>query len=85
MNDTNEKMARIYDGMIAGLSSEKRALMGCSMHDFAKEIALSQISSLEKSQSEIMGALFKRFYRGDFEERFFENALNAIREHHANK
>lgn len=83
MNDTNEQVQRIYDSMIAQLPHEQRAQMGCSMHDFAKEIILSQIDLLGKSRAEVMEELFIRFYGNEYRGEILCAVLLAIRHHHS--
>lgn len=85
MNDTHPSIQIKYDAMMARLSPGERAIMGCSVHDFSKEIALSQIASPQKSRARTMEELFTRFYRSDFPEtgEASERALDAIRRYHA--
>lgn len=85
MKDTDEKISALYQAMFARLSPEERALMGCSMHDFSKEIVLSQIRSPEKTPEDVMGELFTRFYGEDFEAPIMAGALAAIRRYHSDE
>ncbi len=83
MRDTNEKIATMYNAMFARLSFEERALMGCSMHDFAKQIALSQIKTPDKSHAEIMSELFTRFYGQEFHGEYLKRVLDAVYHYHS--
>ncbi len=83
MNDTHPQIAALYNAMFARLSHEERAMKGCSMHDFSKKIALSQIESPEKTQAEVMVELFIRFYGQEFQGIRLKQVLNAIHQYHS--
>ncbi len=83
MNDTHPDVQLKYDRMFARLSHEERAKMGCSMHDFSKEIALSQISLPHKSKATVMRELFLRFYGVDFNDEVSSRIVLAIERFHS--
>lgn len=85
MNDTHPEIAALYDAMFARLSHEERAMKGCSMHDFSKKVALSQIESPEKTRAQVMTELFMRFYGSEFQGIRLKQVLNAIRQYHSGR
>ena len=70
MNDTDPKMKAKMIEMIVKKTPEQRLAMGCSMYDFAKQLATSSI--LQKnpgiSRTDLKQELLLRFYGQDFDE-----------------
>ena len=85
MNDTNEKMQKIFNEMMMKKTNEERLIMGCSMFTAAKIIVRSSI--LEKNpditENELRVKLFLRFYGLDFTESEKEKIIQHLMTHTA--
>ncbi len=68
MKDTTEKVQKELYKLIQEKTGEERLLMGCSMYDFAKELAISSLfkKNPNLSSKELKKELFLRFYEKDF-------------------
>ena len=67
MNDTPDQVKHLFRTMMMARSGEERMVMGCSMFDAARKMALASLSHLPEEQIKV--ELFKRFYGSDFDEK----------------
>lgn len=79
MNDTSQDMERLWRAGIMARSPEERLIMGLSMYDAARKIALSSLEEI-KDPVEKEIRLFRRFYAADFSEKQIVPIINWIRQ-----
>jgi len=70
MQDTSPKIAAQMKQMLLERSPLERLTMGCSMHDFSKQLVKASILNKDPniSKSGLAKELFLRFYGNDFNE-----------------
>jgi len=80
MNDTHPEIAVRFRELMMSKSGEERLVMGCSMYDTAKRIALSAIRNRRPgiTDAEIKKEIFLRFYGPEFSKADREKLLSAL-------
>jgi hypothetical protein len=81
MNDTHESSASRFTAMIMEQSPERRVMMGFSMFEAAKKLAVCNITGAHPAitPQELRGQLFLRFYEREFNKARREKILKALR------
>jgi len=83
MNDTNEKMQKIYIRMMKKKTNAERLIMGCSMFKAAKTIVYSSIleEKPDIAKNELRVKIFLRFYGPDFKESEKQKIIQHLMTH----
>jgi hypothetical protein len=81
MNDTHESSASRFTAMIMEQSPERRVMMGFSMFDAAKRLAMCDITGAHPAITPrgLREQLFLRFYGREFNKARREKILKALR------
>jgi len=80
VNDTSQKIEKIYQGMLMALSPSERLTMACRMYDVAKILVIAGISKggQHLTESQIRAQFFLRMYGCDLSDADRQKIINGM-------
>ena len=81
MKDTLPQMEKIYGRMLMSRSGSDRLKMASDMFDTARALARANLETQFHSEKDIRINLFKRIYKGDFDQSTMDSILARLSKH----
>lgn len=78
MNDTENKIAEIYQKMMLSVSPQNRLKMAAEMFSDCRRIVLNSLQQENTPEKDIRIKLFQRFYACDFSKSDCEKILSYL-------
>lgn len=77
MNDTSEKMQKLYHTLLMQKSGKDRLMMGFSMFDSSVKMMKASLPD-DLSEAEMKVRIFSRLYKNDLEPKIFNKIVEHI-------